>query len=73
MCGGEVRTANTERVRETVETAADSFEAETDWGLGIGGTTPPPPLGIARDLPKRGPARLRSRLALQTAKGRFPF
>lgn len=68
-----VKTMDADGVRETVETAVERFDGETDWDLGIGGSTPPSELEIARDLPKRGPAQLLGRLAFQSVKDKFPF
>lgn len=68
-----VKTMDADGVRETVETAVERFDGETDWDLGIGGSTPPSELEIARDLPKHGPAQLLGRLAFQSVKDKFPF
>jgi 5-methylthioadenosine/S-adenosylhomocysteine deaminase len=68
-----VKTMHADGVRETVETAVERFDAETDWDLGIGDSTPPNELEIARDLPKRGPVQLLGRLAFQSVRDRFPF
>ncbi|TKX83347.1 N-ethylammeline chlorohydrolase, partial [Halorubrum sp. SS5] len=68
-----VKTMDADGVREAVETAVERFDAETDWDLGLGGSTPPSELEITRDLPKRGPAQLLGRLAFQSVKDQFPF
>ena len=73
MRDGTVKTMNAMDVRDTVEAAVERFDAETDWELSLGGSTPPSTVEIARDLPKRGPAQLLGRLAFQSAKDRFPF
>jgi 5-methylthioadenosine/S-adenosylhomocysteine deaminase len=71
--GGEVLTIDPEAVTERVETAVDRFETATDWDLGLGGSDPPGSVRIARDIPKRGPAQLLGRIAVQSAQDALPF
>jgi cytosine/adenosine deaminase-related metal-dependent hydrolase len=73
MEAGEVKTMDSDAIQERVEAAVERFETETEWELDIGGSEPPNPMDIARDLPKRGPAQLLGRLAFQSARDRFPF
>jgi cytosine/adenosine deaminase-related metal-dependent hydrolase len=70
---GEVETMNPEAVRERVEDAVERFQEETAWNLHVGGSDPPGSMDIARDLPKRGPTHLLSRLTLQSAKDSVSF
>jgi len=73
MEDGEVRTMDADAVCDRVESAVERFASETEWELGIGGSEPPGKTDVARDLPKRGPARLLGRLAFQSVKERFTF
>ncbi|MDS0474659.1 amidohydrolase family protein [Natrinema sp. 1APR25-10V2] len=73
MGNGKIETMDADAVRERVESAVDRFASESDWELDIGGSEPPSKIDIARDLPKRGPAQLLGRLALQSARDKFPF
>ena len=68
---GEVLTMDSAAVQQRATDAVERFAAESGWEIGPGGSDP---LGIREllsDLPKRGPARLLSRLALQSIKDRF--
>ena len=67
------QTMDTEQIQERVERAVERFEDESDWEFSIGGSEPPSTVETLRDLPKRGPARLLSRLAMQSARDKFPF
>jgi cytosine/adenosine deaminase-related metal-dependent hydrolase len=73
MQGGEPKTMDADAVQERVEAAVERFADETEWELDTGGGEPPGSVETIRDLPKRGPARLLSRLALQSARDEFPF
>lgn len=70
---GVVETMDADAVQERVERAVERFADETEWELNVGGGSPPGSLDTLRDLPKRGPARLLSRLAVQGIRDRFPF
>ncbi|KPN31088.1 N-ethylammeline chlorohydrolase [Halolamina pelagica] len=67
---GEVLTMDAEAVRERATDAVDRFAAESGWEIGLGGADPPGARELFSDLPKRGPARLLSRLALQSLRER---
>ncbi|PCR91852.1 amidohydrolase family protein [Natrinema ejinorense] len=69
---GRVETMDADDVRLRVERAVERFADETGWDLHAGGGEPPGPIELARDLPKRGPARLLSRLALESIRAEFP-
>jgi cytosine/adenosine deaminase-related metal-dependent hydrolase len=58
-------------VQQRAEAAVERFVDETGWDLDVGGGDPPGTVATARDIHKRGPARLLSRLAIQSAKDRF--
>jgi len=73
MRDGTVVTMDSDDVCARAESAVDRFESETDWELGVGGSEPPSTTSMARDLPKRGPAHLLGRLALQSAKDTLPW
>ncbi|WP_436930616.1 amidohydrolase family protein [Halosimplex halobium] len=66
-------TMEADAVQQRVKEAVERFADETGWELDIGGGEPPGSVETIRDLPKRGPARLLSRLALQSARDKFPF
>ncbi|WP_434523102.1 amidohydrolase family protein [Halorubrum sp. AS12] len=68
MRDSNVRTMNSEGVREAVETSINRFNKETSWNLDIGGSNPPSELETTRNLPKRGPVQLLGRLAFQKIK-----
>jgi len=70
---GRPVTMDTEAVRGRTERAVDRFTDETGWEIDIGGAEPPGTIGTLRDLPKRGPTRLLSRLALQSARDAFEW
>jgi 5-methylthioadenosine/S-adenosylhomocysteine deaminase len=67
------KTMDVAEVQQQAERAVDRFTNETDWELHVGGSEPPDTIEIIRDLPKRGPARLLSRLAVQSARDKFRF
>ncbi|MFA9516907.1 amidohydrolase family protein [Halopenitus sp. H-Gu1] len=66
-------TMDVDAVQQRAEQAVERFEAETGWEFDVGGSEPPSTSETMRDLPKRGPVRLLSRLALQSARDAFPF
>jgi 5-methylthioadenosine/S-adenosylhomocysteine deaminase len=66
-------TMNVDEVRRQAEQAVDRFADETGWEMDIGGAEPPGTLDTVRDLPKRGPTRLLSRLALQSVRDTFEW
>ncbi|WP_256299341.1 amidohydrolase family protein [Haloarchaeobius salinus] len=70
---GVVETMDAEAVQERVERAVERFADETEWELDVGGGSPPGGIDTLRDLPKRGPARLLSRLAVQTIRDQSPL
>ncbi|MBX0285835.1 amidohydrolase family protein [Halomicroarcula sp. F28] len=65
---GTVETMEPDAVRDRVETAVERFQDETDWDLSLAGGEPPGTASTLRDIPKRGPARLLGRLAVQHVK-----
>lgn len=65
---GTIETMDATGVQTRVESAVDRFESETEWNLGVVGGEPPGPTAVVQDLPKRGPARLLGRLAVQSAR-----
>ena len=69
---GTVETMDADAVRDRSERALDRFVAETEWEIDLGGSDPPGARSLARDVPKRGPARLLGRLALQSVRDAFP-
>jgi 5-methylthioadenosine/S-adenosylhomocysteine deaminase len=71
MCDGDVETTDADAVAERAERAVERFVAETDWDRDLGGSDPPAARQLARSLPKRGPARLLGRLALQSIGDAF--
>lgn len=73
MQGGVPKTMDANAVQQRVGEAVERFADETGWELDIGGGEPPGSVETIRDLPRRGPARLLSRLALQSARDKFPF
>ncbi|MDB2237977.1 amidohydrolase family protein [Halorubrum ezzemoulense] len=73
MKADDVKTMETDAVRDRVEAAVDRFESETEWELGIGESEPPSTMNVARDLPKRGPSQLLGRLAFQSLRDRLPL
>ncbi|WP_135366662.1 amidohydrolase family protein [Halosimplex halophilum] len=73
MRGGEPITMDVDAVQERAERAVERFADETGWELHLGGAEPPDTVETLRDLPKRGPSRLVSRLAVQSARDKFPF
>ncbi len=70
---GAVETMDADAVQQRVERAVDRFADETDWELDVGGGEPPGTVDTVRELPKRGPARLLSRLAVQSVRDSVPF
>jgi len=66
-------TMNVDEVRRQAEQAVDRFADETGWEMDIGGAEPPGTLDTVRDLPKRGPTRLLSRLAVQSVRDTFEW
>ena len=70
---GVPETMDSDDVRQRVNQAVERFMDETGWELDIGGSEPPTSIETVRDLPKRGPARLLTRLAMQSARDRFSF
>ncbi|ELY66161.1 N-ethylammeline chlorohydrolase [Natrinema versiforme JCM 10478] len=66
-------TMDSDDVRRRASQAVERFADETGWELHVGGGEPPSSIETVRDLPKRGPARLLTRLAIQSARDRFPF
>ena len=70
---GVPTTMDSDDVRRRVTQAVERFMDETGWELDIGGSEPPTSIETVRDLPKRGPARLLTRLAMQSARDRFSF
>jgi len=64
---------NVTAVQERAEQAVERFPDETGWEIHIGGAEPPETAETLRELSKRGPSRLVSRLAVQSAHDRFPF
>ncbi|WP_135807215.1 amidohydrolase family protein [Halorussus marinus] len=70
---GVVETMDAGAVQERVERAVERFADETEWELDVGGGSPPGGIDTLRDLPKRGPARLLSRLAVQTIRDQSPL
>ncbi|WP_254820843.1 amidohydrolase family protein [Haloglomus halophilum] len=73
MRAGQPMTIDAKAVQERVESAVDRFADEMGWELHVGGGEPPGSIETIRDLPKRGPVRLLSRLALQSARDKLPF
>jgi cytosine/adenosine deaminase-related metal-dependent hydrolase len=73
MQDGTPMTMDTDAIQEHVEAAVERFADEMGWELHVGGGEPPGTVETLRELPKRGPARLLSRLALQSARDTFPF
>jgi 5-methylthioadenosine/S-adenosylhomocysteine deaminase len=69
----EYVTVDPEAVQERAEAALERFEAESDWEFSLTGSDPPSTAAVVRDLPKRGPAHMLSRIAVQTAKDSLPF
>ena len=67
---GEVLTMDAEAVQRRATEAVERFAAESGWEIGIGGADPPGTRELLSDLPKRGPARLLSRLAIQSIEDR---
>ncbi|MEZ3114588.1 amidohydrolase family protein [Halobaculum sp. MBLA0147] len=65
---GTYRTVDPGVVQSRVESALDRFERESDWTFSLTGSDPPSRTEVAKQLPKRGPARMLSRIALQSAK-----
>ncbi len=70
---GAPETMDADDVRQRVNQAVERFVDETGWELHVGGSEPPTGIETVRDLPKRGPARLLTRLAVQSARDRFSF
>ena len=68
-----VVTMDTTAIMQRAEEALDRFEEETEWEFTLGGSEPPSAMNIMENIPKRGPARLLSRLAIQTAKDTVPL
>jgi len=73
MQDGAPKKIDAEAIQERVERSVERFADETGWELHIGGSSPPDLIETLRDSPKRGPAQLLSRLALQSVRERFPF
>lgn len=71
MEDGSVETMDPEAVRERAETAIEWFQSRTDWEVSLGGSDPPSTMDNLREMPKRGPARLLGRLALQSGKDAY--
>lgn len=70
---GIPETMDVESGQRRAERAVCRFVDETDWELNLGGGEPPGAVETIRGLPKRGPARLLSWLAVQSARDKFPF
>lgn len=68
---GNPRTIDTEQTKQRVELAVERFENESDWDFSIKGSDPPSTVKTLLKIPKRGPVRLLSRLALQSARDSF--
>lgn len=68
---GNPVTMNVDKVRRQAEQAVDRFANETGWVLDIGGAEPPGTVDTLREVPKRGPTRLLSRLAVQSVRDMF--
>lgn len=70
---GIPETMDVDAVQRRAERAVCRFADETGWELHLGGGEPPGAAETGRGLPKRGPARLLSWLAVQSARDKFPF
>nr|WP_284438490.1 amidohydrolase family protein [Halomicroarcula laminariae] len=70
---GNPVTMNVDKVRRQAEEAVDRFANETGWELDIGGAEPPGTIDTLREVPKRGPTRLLSRLAFQSVRETFKW
>jgi 5-methylthioadenosine/S-adenosylhomocysteine deaminase len=68
MRAGVVPHLDSGAIRERATRAVERFREETGWDLDIGRSDPPSTREFVADLPKRGPARLLSRIALQSTK-----
>ncbi len=66
-------TMDSDEVQRRASRAVERFADETGWEIHAGGSEPPSSIETVRDLPKRGPARLLTRLAIRSARDRFPF
>ncbi|WP_415378927.1 amidohydrolase family protein [Halosimplex sp. TS25] len=73
MRDGVPTTVNVSAVQERAEQAVERFSDETGWEIHIGGAELPDAVETLRNIPKRGPSRLVSRLAVQSARDKFPF
>ena len=67
---GEVLTMDAPAIQQRATEAVERFAADSGWEIGPGGADPPGPRRLLSDLPKRGPARLLSRLAIQSLRDR---
>jgi cytosine/adenosine deaminase-related metal-dependent hydrolase len=70
---GDYLTVEPSGVQERVSDALKRFEAESDWTFSLAGSDSPGTLDVARSVPKRGPAHMLSRIAVQSAKDSLPF
>lgn len=70
---GTVETMDPLAIQERVEAAVERFQDETGWEFTLGGSDPPSMANNLRNMPKRGPARLLGRLAMQSAKDALSF
>lgn len=70
---GTPTTMDVGSVQQRVEQAAERFADETDWEFHVGGSEPPGSCETLRELPRRGPARLLSRLAVQSVRDELPL
>lgn len=72
MRDGIPQTMDSDAVRQRAERAVRDFADETGWQLHLGGGEPPDTIETIGNLPRRGPVRLLSRLALQRLRDKLP-
>jgi 5-methylthioadenosine/S-adenosylhomocysteine deaminase len=70
---GTYVTVEPDAVQKRVTEALERFETESDWTFSLTGSDSPGRLDVAKSLPKRGPAHMLSRIAVQSAKDALPF
>ena len=73
MSSSDYLTVDPDAVHKRVTEALERFEAESDWEFSLTGSDSLSRLDVAKSLPKRGPAHMLSRIAVQSAKDSLPF
>lgn len=73
LSNGTPTTMDADQVQTQAVDSVEQFCANTGWELDIGGSDHPGMVDLLQELPKSGPSRLLSRLAIQSVRDTVPF